>query len=128
LKRIVIGLCGAVLLSLAPVAAGAIKIDRIYFDSPGSDTGSNSSLNAEWIRLKNIGDKGRSLQGWKVRDRAGHVYRFGPYRLGAGNTVTIPHRKRLQHRAAPLLAPGLVRVEQRRRQGHPQEAERNDRG
>jgi hypothetical protein len=33
LKRSVIGLCGAVLLSLALVAAGAIKIDRIYFDS-----------------------------------------------------------------------------------------------
>jgi hypothetical protein len=39
LKRIVIGLCGAVLLSLAPVAAGAIKIDRIYFDSPGATPG-----------------------------------------------------------------------------------------
>jgi hypothetical protein len=52
LKRIIIGLvCGAVLLPLAPsTAMGAIKIDRIYFDSPGSDTGSNSSLNAEWIR------------------------------------------------------------------------------
>jgi Lamin Tail Domain len=89
LKRIVIGLCGALLLSFAPVAAGAIKIDRIYIDSPGSDGGSNSSLNAEWIRLKNTGSSGRSLTTWTIRDAAGHVYRFGTYRLGAGKTVTV---------------------------------------
>jgi Lamin Tail Domain len=70
-------------------AAGAIKIDRIYFDSPGSDGGSNSSLNAEWIRLKNTGANGRSLTNWTIRDKAGHVYRFGTYRLGAGKTVTV---------------------------------------
>jgi hypothetical protein len=33
----------------------------IIFDSPGNDTGSNSSLNAEWIRLKNAGNSSRSL-------------------------------------------------------------------
>jgi hypothetical protein len=54
--------CGVTLLSLTPAAAGAIKINRIYFDSPGSDTGSNSSLNAEWIRLKNTGNSARQLQ------------------------------------------------------------------
>jgi hypothetical protein len=90
LKRIVFGLvCGAALISLAPAAFGAIKIDRIYFDSPGSDTGSNSSLNAEWIRLKNTGPSGRSLTNRTVRDSAGHVYRFGTYRLGAGKTVMV---------------------------------------
>jgi Lamin Tail Domain len=89
-KRLVLGLvCGAVLLSLAPAAVGAIKIDRIYFDSPGADYGSSSSLKAEWIRLKNTGNSGRSLRGWTVRDKAGHVYRFGTYRLGAGKTVMI---------------------------------------
>jgi hypothetical protein len=92
LKRIVIGLCGALLLSLAPVAAGAIKIDKIYFDSPGSDGGSNPSLNAEWIRLKNTGPSGRSLTNWTIRDKAGHVYRFGTYRLGAGKTVMVHTR------------------------------------
>ena len=90
LKRIIIGLvCGATVLSLASTAAGAIKIDRIYFDSPGADTGSNSSLNGEWIRLKNTGSSRKSLRDWTVRDSAGHVYRFGTYRLGAGKTVTI---------------------------------------
>ena len=90
MKRIVIALgCTAVALSLVTAAAGAIRIDKIYFDSPGSDNGSNSSLNDEWIRLKNKGNSKKSLQGWKIRDKAGHVYTFGSYKLGAGKTVTI---------------------------------------
>jgi hypothetical protein len=90
LKRIILAIaCTIGALSLATAASGAIKIDRIYFDSPGSDTGSNSSLNAEWIRLKNTGNSGRSLTNWTVRDSAGHVYRFGTYRLRAGRTVMI---------------------------------------
>jgi hypothetical protein len=91
LKRMLFGLVAVVVvaLSLAPASLGAIRIAKIYFDSPGSDGGSNSSLNAEWIRLKNTGSSGKSLQGWKIRDAAGHVYTFGTYTLGAGKTVTI---------------------------------------
>jgi Lamin Tail Domain len=76
-------------LSLVPTASGAIRITRIYFDSPGSDTGTNSSLNAEWIKLKNTGPHRRSLRGWRIRDAAGHVYRFGRFKLGAGKHVTV---------------------------------------
>jgi hypothetical protein len=90
LKRVIVGLVAAfVLLSLVPAASSAIKITRIYFDSPGSDTGSNASRNAEWIRLKNTGSAARSLKGWRVRDAAGHVYVFGTYSLAGGLTVTI---------------------------------------
>lgn len=63
---------------------------KIYFDPPGADTGSNSSLNDEWIRLKNTGTRARSLTHWRVHDRGrDHLYRFGTYTLGAGKTVTI---------------------------------------
>jgi len=82
-------LCGLAMLALVPGAGAAIKITKIYFDSPGTDTGSNSSLNAEWIRLKNTGSTGRYLTGWTIRDTSGHVYRFGTYRLRAGYTVTV---------------------------------------
>jgi hypothetical protein len=86
----IVGLvCGLVLLALVPAAPGAIRITKIYFDSPGGDFGSNRSLNAEWIRLKNTGNRAKSLRGWRVRDAAGHVYRFGRYRLAAGRTVTM---------------------------------------
>ena len=90
MKRIIIAaLCGLAVLSLAPAAFGAIRIKKIYFDSPGSDTGSNASLNAEWIRLKNTGNRGRWLTGWRIRDESGHVYRFGTFKLRAGRVVTV---------------------------------------
>lgn len=90
-RSIVIGLLTALaVLVLAPAGNSAIRIVKIYFDPPGADTGSNSSLNAEWIRLKNTGSTARSLTHWRVRDRGpDHVYRFGTYTLGAGKTVTI---------------------------------------
>jgi hypothetical protein len=88
---VLFGLTAAIVvaLSLAPASFGAIRITKIYFDSPGSDTGSNSSLNAEWIRLKNTGSVGKQLQGWRIRDAAGHVYVFGTFKLKAGWTVTV---------------------------------------
>lgn len=70
-------------------AAGCVQIYRIYFDSPGDDTGSNTSRNAEWIQLKNRCANAKSLSGWKIKDTSGHVYSFGTYRLGAGNTVKV---------------------------------------
>jgi Lamin Tail Domain len=89
--RIVVAALAALiaLAVLVPAAPGAIRIVRIYYDSPGTDTGTNASLNAEWIRLKNTGSAGRQLRNWTVRDAAGHVYRFGTYTLRAGRTVTI---------------------------------------
>jgi Lamin Tail Domain len=89
-KRILIGVLAAlVLLVGASTASAAIKITTIYFDSPGSDYGSNSSLNAEWIRLKNNGSGAKSLNGWTIRDAANHVYRFGTFTLRPGRSVTL---------------------------------------
>jgi lamin tail-like protein len=82
-------LCGLAMLALAPSAPAAIRIAKIYFDSPGADTGSNSSLNAEWIRLRNTGFTNRSLTGWRIRDASGHVYKFGTFTLRAGRAVTV---------------------------------------
>lgn len=70
-------------------AAGPIKIHKVYFDSPGSDNGSNFSLNNEYVVLKNTGSSARKLTGWSVRDDTGYTYRFGSYTLGAGKYVTI---------------------------------------
>jgi hypothetical protein len=90
LKRVILGLvCGLAMLALIPAAGAGVKISKIYFDSPGSDTGSNSSLKAEWIRLKNTGSTGRSLSGWTIRDTSSHVYRFGTFTLRAGYSVTV---------------------------------------
>lgn len=85
------GLAAAIVvaLTLAPASFGAIRITKIYFDSPGADTGSNSSLNAEWIAIRNTGTTGRQLLGWRIRDAAGHVYHFGSFKLPAKTTVKL---------------------------------------
>ncbi|MEW6223210.1 MAG: lamin tail domain-containing protein [Chloroflexota bacterium] len=70
-------------------AAPCIQIYRIYFDSPGADSGSNSSLNAEWIQLRNRCSSAKSLTGWTVRDTSSHIYRFGSFSLGAGASVRL---------------------------------------
>lgn len=86
-------LAAAVAVLLVPVApaqaAPAVRFTKVYFDSPGSDNGSNSSLNAEWVRVKNFGSRARTLTGWTVRDPQGHVFRFPAFTLRPGGTVTV---------------------------------------
>jgi hypothetical protein len=77
------------LLSTTNVASAAVRITNVQYDSPGTDYGSNSSLNAEWVKIKNTGSKAKTLDGWTLRDKAGHVYHFGDFKLKAGRKVTI---------------------------------------
>jgi hypothetical protein len=77
------------LLSTTNVASAAVRITKVQYDSPGTDYGSNSSLNAEWVKIKNTGSKAKTLDGWTLRDKAGHVYHFGDFKLKAGRKVTI---------------------------------------
>jgi hypothetical protein len=78
-----------VTFTAAAASAGPIRIDKVQYDSPGSDGGSNSSLNAEWVVIKNAGKKPRQLKGWKLRDSAGYVYTFGTLKLRPGRSVTV---------------------------------------
>ena len=71
-------------------AVGAVQFTRIQYNSPGTDTGSNASLNAEWVRLTNKTTKTINLRTWTVRDASAHVYTFGTdLNLGAGKSVTV---------------------------------------
>jgi hypothetical protein len=77
---------------LAPAAQAAtspVVIHEIFYNSPGPDTGSNTSLNAEWVQLHNRTSHRVTLTNWTLRDLAGHVYRFGTYRIKAGGYVKI---------------------------------------
>ena len=56
----------------AQAAPATVYIYKVYFDSPGSDTGSNTSLNAEYVVIRNGDDVSHSVSGWTVRDAAGH--------------------------------------------------------
>jgi hypothetical protein len=70
-------------------SGSAIQITKVYYNSPGSDTGSNTSLNAEWVRITNTGTTSRYLTGWTLRDAQGHIYKFGTFKLAAGARVYV---------------------------------------
>ncbi|WP_223166462.1 lamin tail domain-containing protein [Nonomuraea sp. SYSU D8015] len=73
----------------AQAAAPAVQIVKVYYDSPGADRRSNSSLNAEYVVLKNTTRKTIQLERWVLRDETGYKYRFGPFTLKPGKTVTV---------------------------------------
>lgn len=95
LRVAIAGLLLSAAFVLTPTAAGpvdaacGVSINSIYYDSPGSDTGANSSLNAEWIQLKNNCSSGKVLTNWTIKDAVGHTYKFGSYTLAAGSKVKI---------------------------------------
>jgi hypothetical protein len=88
-KALILGIAAALTLGLASPASAAIRVTKIYFDSPGADTGSNTSLNAEYVMIKNTGTARKALTGWTLRDASGHVYKFPTFRLGAGKSVKL---------------------------------------
>lgn len=70
-------------------AAGHIYISRVQYDSPGTDTGSNTSINAEWVRITNSTSSKRTLTGWTLRDTSSHVYKFPTTTLKAGASLRV---------------------------------------
>ncbi|GAA3757055.1 lamin tail domain-containing protein [Streptomyces tremellae] len=79
----------ALLPAQAQAAAGSVHLYRIYYDSPGADHGSNASLNAEYVQIRNTTSASVSLKGWTLTDASRHTYTFGAYTLGKGKTVTV---------------------------------------
>jgi hypothetical protein len=59
-------------------AAGGTTITKVYVNSPGKDTGSNKSLNAEYVKIKNTSSKGKSLKGWTIRYELSTSTHSGP--------------------------------------------------
>lgn len=80
---------GVALLPSQAQAAGSVHLYKVYYDSPGTDRGGNTSLNGEYVQIRNTTTRGVSLRGWTVRDNTGYTYTFGTYTLGAGKTVTV---------------------------------------
>ena len=95
LVSVSVAVIGAVAFAVTPQtaqkadAAGCVRIYEIYYDSPGTDYGTNTSLNGEWVRLRNVCSTGKSLYHWTLRDAAGHIYTFGSYTLKAYSYVKI---------------------------------------
>ncbi|MFB7454677.1 lamin tail domain-containing protein [Streptomyces sp. NPDC056194] len=66
-----------------------VEISSVQADSPGRDTRSNRSLNAEWIEITNDSRRAVDLDGWTLEDEDGHTYRFEDFRLAGRSTVRI---------------------------------------
>ena len=77
--------------SAAPAVATGhrVQIYEIWYNSPGPDHGSNSSLNHEWVRLYNTSGSNISLKGWTLHDAVGHTFTFPAYTLAAHSHVKI---------------------------------------
>ncbi|MFI1716288.1 lamin tail domain-containing protein [Streptomyces sp. NPDC053513] len=80
---------GLLLLPSQAQAAGSVHLYKIYYDSPGTDNRSNSSLNAEYVQIRNTTGAAVNLRGWTLTDAANHKYTFGNYTLGKGKIVTV---------------------------------------
>jgi lamin tail-like protein len=79
----------AVLVATPAEAAGGVMIYRAYYNSPGSDTRANASLNAEYILLKNTASTPKWTNGWTLRDKQNHVYRFPATKINPGKYVYV---------------------------------------
>ncbi|MEV0123558.1 lamin tail domain-containing protein [Streptomyces sp. NPDC050703] len=83
----------AALLAASPASAaghqGGLHLGYIQYDSPGRDTRSNASLNAEWVNIHNNTRSPIQLKGYKLKDNTGYTYTFGSYKIGAGKTVKV---------------------------------------
>ncbi|MFF7656700.1 lamin tail domain-containing protein [Streptomyces sp. NPDC007983] len=77
------------LLPTQAQAAGSIHLYKVYYDSPGSDTRSNTSLNGEYVQIKNSTSSAVQLKGYTLRDATGYKYTFPSYRINAGKTVKV---------------------------------------
>ncbi len=68
---------------------GAIQFTRIQYDPPGTDSGSNSSLNNEYFKITNKTKKAVSINGWTVRDGKGITYKFPNITINVGQSYLV---------------------------------------
>jgi hypothetical protein len=93
----VLGVTASVALAAPALASAAhpaavhspVTIHEIFYNSPGSDRGSNASLDSEWVDLRNSSARPVTLTRWTLRDTAGHLYALGTFRLGPHADVRI---------------------------------------
>ncbi|GIF16247.1 lamin tail domain-containing protein [Actinoplanes teichomyceticus] len=91
--------CGIVATTTPAQAAPALRFHSTQYDSPGKDTRTNKSLNAEWIALVNTGSKPVRLTGWKIVDKS-RTYTFGNVTIaGKGGKIYLHTGKGTNTRA-----------------------------
>ncbi len=64
----------------------SVEIAYVHYDAYGNN---NYNLNDEYIVIKNVGDTSVNLEGWILKDEAGHTFVFPSITLDPRETVTI---------------------------------------
>jgi parallel beta-helix repeat protein len=76
---------GAGLVAATPATTDAattcIYISGAKFNAAGSDA---NNINGEYVKIRNKCSSMINIAGWKIKDKAGHTYRFSTLRMGAG--------------------------------------------
>jgi hypothetical protein len=85
----ILGVGSLVALPATASAAPAVQFGLIQYDGPGTDDGSNESLNAEFVVIKNVSGQKVRLEGFSVRDAQGRTFTFPAMRLRAGRIVRL---------------------------------------
>jgi hypothetical protein len=88
---VVLGAGGAVVIG-GPVAEAAtcVKFVKSNWDAPGDDN-YMPQLNDEWVRIKNVCAKNKSIGAWRIHDYGTkHTYKFpATFTIKAGATITL---------------------------------------
>ncbi|WP_133739690.1 lamin tail domain-containing protein [Actinorugispora endophytica] len=97
---LVAALTAALCLAAPAEAAPALQFTYARYDSPGTDTGSNKSVNGEYVTIRNTTNRTVNLRGYVLHDapsaanrskgrKWNYAYTFGSYSLAAGKSVTV---------------------------------------
>jgi hypothetical protein len=85
----ILGVGPLVALPADASAAPAVQFGLIQYDGPGTDDGSNASLNAEFVVIKNVSGQKVQLEGFSVRDASGRTFTFPARGLRPGRLVRL---------------------------------------
>ena len=97
--RIALAAAGAALLlgvfslgvgQASAATAPVVYIHKIQYSPAGPDIPvTTAKLNGEWVQLTNTTARSVAMTNWTLRDKAGHVYRFPRFVLGAHKSVYV---------------------------------------
>jgi hypothetical protein len=85
----VVGVATWLALPADAATTPVLQFTYIVYDSPGKDTRTNASLNAEYVRITNTTAKAINIGRATLKDAAGHTYTFPNYSLAAHAQVWL---------------------------------------
>jgi len=93
LAAVLLGVFPLPLLGVGQASAATVPvvyIHEIQYSPAGPDIPvTTAKLNGEWVQLTSTTARSVAMTNWTLRDKAGHVYRFPRFVLGAHKSVYV---------------------------------------